>query len=82
MTLYRKAVENYRRDELDKRVLSAIRQYIAENDCSPSIRDICAIVGRSVGSVHKALVRLEKDGAIKRKAGKACSIKVVSDVRA
>lgn len=76
-TPYQRAIWQYRRDELDSAVMDAIRQYIAENECSPSVRDIAATTGRSVGSVHKSLCRLEQQGAIKRKPGKACSVRIV-----
>lgn len=79
---YQKAVNQYRRDEADKRVMNAIRQYMAQHEYAPTIRDICAITGDSVGTVHKVLLRLERNEQIARARNAARTIRLVNDVHA
>ena len=62
------------------RVYNYIRNYIEQNQISPSVRDICAGVGlKSTSSVHSHLESLEKKGAIRRDPAKPRAIEICDE---
>ena len=64
------------------RVYNYIRNYIEQNQISPSVRDICAGVGlKSTSSVHTYLKQLDSQGVIEYRPGlrRAIVIKQSSD---
>lgn len=62
-----------------KKVYSAIESYIRLNGIPPTVREIGEMVGeKTPGAVQGILDRLEQKGVIKRQAGMARSIKLVS----
>lgn len=75
---YQRAVRQYHRDELDKRMLVAIRLYMAEHSYAPSIRNLCDLTGTpSTYTVFKSLRRLEQQGKIVRDKGAARTIRLL-----
>lgn len=69
-------------DKTIDRVYNYIRNYIEQNQISPSVRDICAGVGlKSTSSVHTYLKQLDSQGIIEYRPGlrRAIVIKHPSD---
>ena len=63
-----------------KKVYSAIESYIKMKGIPPTVREIGEMVGeKTPGAVQGILNRLEQKGAIRRQAGAARSIQLVSD---
>jgi repressor LexA len=62
-----------------KKVYSAIESYIKKNGISPTVREIGELMGeKTPGSVQGILNRLEQKGVIRKQAGMARSIRLVS----
>ncbi len=63
-----------------RQILGFIRQFIETNGCAPTLRDIADAIGvNSLSTVHEHLTTLESKGLIKRKYGKARSIKLTQE---
>lgn len=59
-------------------VLEAIVNYIEINGFSPSIREMCELVGlKSTSTVHNHLTNLENKGYIERKGNLPRALRVV-----
>ena len=62
-----------------KKVYSAIEEYIIKNGIPPTVREIGEMLGeKTPGAVQGLLNRLEQKGVIKRQLGMARSIRLVS----
>ena len=59
-----------------KILIEIIKNYQKENGYSPTIRELCEITNKSVGTIFERLMVLEKKGAISTAGGKARSIVV------
>ena len=55
--------------ETQERILAIIRQHITENGEAPTVAEICAETGKSVGGVHYQLGELVAKHAIRREPG-------------
>lgn len=63
-----------------KIVLNAINKYIEEEKISPTVRELCDILGlSSTSTVHEYLSRIEEKGYISRKKESPRSIRVVKE---
>jgi len=63
-----------------KKVYSIIEAYIKQNGISPTVREICAMLGdKTPGAVQGILDRLEQKGAIRRQPGTARSIQLLDE---
>ncbi|MFR1708912.1 MAG: LexA family protein [Clostridium sp.] len=61
-------------------VLKAIDEYIEKERISPTVRELCDILGLSSAStVHEYLSRIEEKGYISRKKESPRSIRVVKE---
>lgn len=59
-------------------VLNAINKYIEEEKISPTVRELCDILGlSSTSTVHEYLSRIEEKGYISRKKDCPRSIRVM-----
>ena len=66
--------------EREKNVLEFIKQQIRQNGYPPTVRDICAALGiRSTSTAQKSMIILEKEGYIRKQAGKKRAFEVVAD---
>lgn len=64
--------------EKEKEVLAAIIDYIEKNGFSPSVRELCVIVGlKSTSTVHAYLKKLEEKGYIERLEKSPRALRVV-----
>lgn len=67
-------------DKTIERVYTYIRNYINQNQISPSVRDICAGVGlKSTSSVHTYLKQLDSQGRIEYRPGLRRAIVITQD---
>lgn len=63
-----------------KEILTVISDYIKEEGISPTIREICDIVGlKSSSTVHTHIKKLEKQGYIKMIKDSPRSIRVLKE---
>ena len=61
-------------------ILEFIKDYIAEENMAPSVREICDGVGiRSTSTVHRYLHRLEEEGRIRMATGKNRAIVITEE---
>jgi SOS-response transcriptional repressor LexA len=59
-------------------VFNAIKDYIAEQEISPTVRELCSITGvKYISTMHGYLDRLQRDGYISRQFNSARSIRVI-----
>lgn len=64
-----------------KIVLEAIEYFINENGYSPTVQELCDLIGnKSKSTVFNKLMQLEEKGYISTKNGKARTIKILKDV--
>lgn len=59
-----------------ERILAVIRRHIADTGEAPTVKEIGADVGLSVGGVHYQLVELQAKHAIVREPGRARGIRL------
>ena len=59
-----------------ERILAAIRRRIREDGVAPTVKEIGAEVGLSVGGVHYQLTELQAKHAIVREPGRARGIRL------
>jgi SOS-response transcriptional repressor LexA len=59
-------------------IVTTIRNMQHLNGYTPSIRELCATLRKARGTVFKQLRSLEKKGVIRRHAGKARAIEVLT----
>lgn len=58
-------------------ILKEIRNFIHTNSYSPTIREICEMIGiKSTSSIHRHLNVLEEDGYIKRKEASPRALRI------
>ena len=62
-----------------RRILDAIRRFMREHQCSPSVRDIARIASRANSTVKYHLDRLEQKGVIAREPRTSRTIRLLSD---
>lgn len=61
-------------------VLNAINEYIQKEKISPTVRELCGILGlSSTSTVHEYLSRIEEKGYITRKKESPRSIRVIKE---
>lgn len=69
--------------DVQRRIVDAIRRYVEENDCPPTVREIQNMAQlTSTGHVDYHLAALESKGYIRRTPGMARGIEVVADADA
>ena len=62
--------------DVQERILAIIRRHITEDGEAPTVAELCAETGKSVGAVHYQLGELVAKHAIRREPGRARGIRL------
>ena len=67
-------------NEREFQILDAIKDYIEQNGFSPTVRELCEIVGlKSSSTVHNHLNKLESKGFITKMGNSPRTLKVLKE---